>query len=282
MVVINHQSFFLCPPEERLAFLRLKRPLPPSRKSVQNTSLIATIKSKNGYKNEILTMDTALQSLYVEPIAQGPLRIRDCGLVDYREMLQIQLALSKQRQQGSIPDTFLMVEHPSTITLGARQSRNKVLVSRSDLSQNHIDVVEIRRGGGTTAHNPGQLVLYPILQLQQFGLCIREYVRKLETIGEELLMQLGIHSNRKDGFPGLWVDNRKIASIGVRVSRFTTYHGMAINIHNDLRIFDFIVPCGLDNVEMTSVLKETGNYHSVAEVKKHLTPLLKTHFSDSR
>ena len=227
-------------------------------------------------------IDTALQNLDIESTARGSLYIRDCGLVDYREMLQIQLALCKQRQQGSIPNTFLMVEHPPTITLGVRQSRNKVLVSRSDLAQSHIDVVEIRRGGGTTAHNPGQLVLYPILHLQQFGLCIREYVRKLETIGEELLMQLGIHSNRKDGFPGLWVDNRKIASIGVRVSRFTTYHGMAINIHNDLRIFDFIIPCGLDNVEMTSVLKETDNYHSVAEVKKHLVPLLKTHFSDSR
>jgi lipoate-protein ligase B len=96
-------------------------------------------------------------------------------------------------------------------------------------------------------------------------------------MGSELLMQLGVQSKGKEDFPGLWIENRKIASIGVRVSRFTTYHGMAINIQNDLHIFDYIVPCGLDHVEMTSVLKETSKRHSMIEIKKRLMPLLRSH-----
>ena len=219
-------------------------------------------------------------SVYRTIVKETP-QIFDWGLVDYRKMLQIQHTKCKERRSNQIPNTIFLVEHPAVITLGARQSRNKLLMSQSDIVQNNIDVVEIRRGGGTTAHNPGQLVIYPIMNLQQLGLCIREYIRKLEAVGAELLKKLNVNSTRKKDFPGLWIENRKIASIGVRVSRLTTYHGMAINIHNDLAIFDYIVPCGLENVEMTSVLQETGTRHNMTEVKNHLIPLLTTHFSNS-
>jgi lipoate-protein ligase B len=214
----------------------------------------------------------------IEKIEKRPLQIRDCGLADYEDILQLQHRLSRQRQQGKIPNTALIVEHPAVITLGARQSLNKLLMSRESLAREHIDVVDIRRGGGATAHNPGQLVCYPILHLQQLGLGISEYVRTLEAIGAELLSQLGVQSTRRKGAPGLWVDEKKIASIGVRVSRFVTYHGIAINIRNDLSIFDFIVPCGLDNVKMTSVLKETDSVNSMSQVKKNLARLLTGHF----
>jgi len=207
------------------------------------------------------------------------LQIRDCGIADYRQILQSQQLLREKRQQNEIPNTVLIVEHPAVITLGARQSSNRLLVSREDLVQKHIDVVEVRRGGGTTAHNPGQLVCYPILDLQKTGLGINKYIRELEAIGAELLKQLDVHSTRRKGAPGLWIGERKIASIGVRVSRYITYHGMAINIQNDLSIFDYIVPCGLDNVEMTSVLKETGKEHPMNQIKQNLTKLLKEHFS---
>jgi lipoate-protein ligase B len=213
-----------------------------------------------------------------EQAKKCPLQIRDCGLADYRQTLQLQHLLRKKRQQGEIPNTVLIVEHPAVITLGARQSRNRLLVSREDLAQKHIDVVDIRRGGGTTAHNAGQLVFYPILHLQQLGFGISEYIRELEAIGAELLKQLGVLSTRPKGSPGLWVGTRKIASVGVRVSRFTTYHGMAINIRNDLSIFDSIIPCGLDNVEMTSVLRETGKRHSMSRIKENLADLLTEHF----
>lgn len=207
------------------------------------------------------------------------LNIRDCGLADYRQILQLQQVLRQKRQQNEIPNTVLIVEHPAVITLGARQSSNRLLVNREDLVQKHIDVADVRRGGGTTAHNPGQLVFYPILNLQQTSFGINEYIRELEVIGAELLEQLDVHSMTRKGFPGLWVGKKKIASIGVRVSRHITYHGMAINIQNDLSIFDFIVPCGLDNIEMTSVLKETGNKHPMNKIKQKLAELLKEHFS---
>jgi lipoic acid synthetase len=218
------------------------------------------------------------------------LHIIDCGLADYRDVLQQQHQLHKERQQGEIPNTVLITEHRPVITLGARQSANKLLASRSDLAQQNINVVDIRRGGGTTAHNPGQLVFYPILYLPDLGLGISEYIRKLEAIGIELLEQLNVKTQRRKGFPGLWVENnrpssivyrpsRKIASVGVRVSKFVTYHGMAINIQNDLSIFDYLIPCGLDNVEMTSVLKETSKRHSMTNVKEKLSQLLIKHFS---
>jgi len=207
------------------------------------------------------------------------LRIIDCGLADYRQVLQLQHDLHEERRAGEIPDTILIVEHPSVITLGARQSANKLLANREELAKKRIDVVDIRRGGGVTAHNPGQLVFYPILHLQQLGLGVSEYIRELEAIGTELLTELGLHAQRRKGLPGLWIGTKKIASIGVRVSRFVTYHGMAINIQNDLSIFDLFVPCGLDGVEMTSVLNETGKHPSMSHVKDNLFELLKKHFS---
>ena len=207
------------------------------------------------------------------------MKITDCGLADYRQILQTQQVLREKRQQNEIPNTVLIVEHPAVITLGARQSANRLLIDREVLSQKNIDVVEVRRGGGTTAHNPGQLVFYPILNLQKTALGINQYIRELEAIGTELLEQLEVHSTRQKGAPGLWIGRRKIASIGVRVSKHITYHGMAINIQNDLSIFDFIVPCGLDNVEMTSVLKETGKRHPMNQIKQNLTELLIEHLS---
>jgi lipoic acid synthetase len=207
------------------------------------------------------------------------LRIRDCGIADFREVLVRQRQLYEERRQEKIPNTVLIVEHLPVITLGARESANKLLAERGELAQRQIDVVDIRRGGGATAHNPGQLVFYPILNLQDFGFGINEYIRELERIGAELLAQLGVRSESKKGFPGLWVGGKKIASVGVRVSRFVTYHGMAINIQNDLSIFGLLVPCGLDKVKVTSVLKETGSTRSMAQVKQKLSRLLARRFS---
>ncbi len=252
---------------------------------------------------KINLMKSATENLVHRPLSiVHRLRIIDCGLADYRDILQQQCELRDKRRYGEIPDTVLIAEHPPVITLGARQSANKLLTDRSALAQQNIDVVDIRRGGGATAHNPGQLVFYPILNLQELGIGITEYIRKLEDIGIELLEQLGIKAERRKGFPGLWVKNRKIASIGVRVSKFATYHGMAINIQNDLSIFDLFIPCGLDGVEMTSVLKETeagcegsrrrfenkdvfnsetGKFHSMTDMKEKLSQLLIKHFSTS-
>ena len=204
------------------------------------------------------------------------LTVVDCGLADYRDVLKRQRRLRELRWAGDAPDTVLIVEHPAVVTLGARQSANRLELDRTELVRRGIDVVDIRRGGGATAHNPGQLVFYPILDLRALGLGINQYIRRLEHIGIELLNTFGVRSDRRKGYPGLWVDSRKIASIGVRASKFVTLHGMAINIQNDLSIFDYMVPCGLDGVEMTSVLKETGKQHDMSEVKERLALLLRS------
>ncbi len=207
------------------------------------------------------------------------LDIRDCGLANYSQILEMQLQLHEFRHQNKIPNTAIIVEHRPVITLGARQSTNKLLLNAEELKAKGIDVVDIRRGGGTTAHNPGQLVFYPIVHLGQLGLGVSEYVRTLEQIGIELLEDLGVTAERKKGFPGLWVGEKKIASIGVRVSKQVTYHGMAININNDLSIFDYIIPCGLENITMTSVQRETGKTCDIPEAQRILSHLLTTHFS---
>lgn len=214
-----------------------------------------------------------------ESIKKRSLRICDCGIANYRRILEFQRQLWQQRYEGKIPNTVLIVEHEPVITLGARKNANVLFESIEDLTSKQIDVVEVRRGGGTTAHNPGQLVFYPIMNLQQIGLGINEYIRELETIGIELLWSLGVRSQRLNRLPGVWIGLKKIASIGVRVSKAVTYHGMAINIQNDLDIFDFFVPCGLERVEITSVIKETGKRQSMSLVKKELGRLLTEHFS---
>ena len=239
------------------------------------------------------------------------LDIHDCGLADYRSVLQLQHQLRDARAAGQVPDTVLLVEHPPVITLGARKTANAMLVDEHELKRRGIDLVPIRRGGGTTAHNPGQIVFYPILDLSARNLGINPYIRTLEAIGIDLLAQFAVHAERAQGYPGLWVraenlhagqqrptqapnssndpeppearnthcairNTEKIASIGVRVSRFITHHGMAVNICNDLGIFEIIVPCGLEGVVMTSVLRETGRAPAIADVKNILTGILKT------
>jgi lipoate-protein ligase B len=207
------------------------------------------------------------------------LSIRDLGLLDYAETLALQQKLWQQRKDGDIPDTVLIVEHPAVITLGARQSANRLLEDETSLAERCIKVVPIRRGGGATAHNPGQVVFYPILELATLHLGVNEYIRQLEDIGIELLAELGVTATRNKGFPGLWVLPRKIASIGVRVSKGVTYHGMAININNDLSIFDSMVPCGLDGVTMTSILNEAGSTPDMADVKQKLSEIIRRHFT---
>lgn len=217
--------------------------------------------------------------IYKNSIESQSLQIRDSGVCDYREILDLQHQLLDQRRNNQIPNTVIIVEHPDVITLGVRQSLNKLLVSRDELAEKNIDIIEARRGGGTTAHNPGQLVFYPIINLKQLSLGISEYIRTLESIGRELLKQFNLDSDTKKGYPGLWIGDKKIASIGVRVSKFITYHGMAINIQNNLGIFDFIIPCGLDNIEMTSLAKETGKKYSMELIKQKLNEILMRHFS---
>jgi len=207
------------------------------------------------------------------------LEIRDLGLRDYRKTLGLQKDLWQKRYDGQMCNTVLVVEHLPVITLGIREEKNKFLVGREQLRRENIDIVAIRRGGGATAHNPGQLVFYPILNLRELKLGISDYVHKLEGVTIKLLGKLGVQADRKKGFPGIWVGENKIASVGVRVSKGVSFHGLAVNICNDLGIFDNIVPCGIEGVKMTSVLEVSGVMQSMERVKKLLRKILIQTFS---
>ena len=189
-------------------------------------------------------------------------------MAGYGQILSVQQELLAARQQDDVPNTILLVEHHPVITLGARKSENKLRTEQTALRTKGIDIVAVGRGGGTTAHNPGQLVIYPIVKLKSLNIDVTEFVRRIEQIGLELLAQLDITADRKKGLPGLWVGNEKIASVGVQIKKWVTMHGIAINIQNDLSIFDWIVPCGLDGVAMTSMHLETDRPVTPAAVRR--------------
>lgn len=213
---------------------------------------------------------------------ENQLRIIDCGIAEYREILKLQERLVDERRKGQIADTVLIVEHLPVITLGVRKKDNRLLASNEKIADENIDVVETRRGGGVTAHNPGQIVFYPILNLKRLNLNVREYIAKLQAAGKNLLEQLDVKSEIRKGLPGLWVDEKKIASIGVKVSGGVTYHGMAINIRNGLAIFDLFVPCGIEGIKMTSAERETGSKYNMEDVKNILRGILFEQFSCGR
>ncbi len=199
--------------------------------------------------------------------------------MSYADALALQTDLCLQRQADAIPNTVLLVEHPAVITLGARKSENKLLADPAQLTRWGISLVQVGRGGGTTAHNPGQAIMYPVIKLKTLKLGVSEYVRTLEQIGIELLAGLNVGAERRKGLPGLWIGERKIASIGVQIKKWVTYHGIAINICNDLSIFSRIVPCGLEGVQMTSVLAETGHKADMDAIKQQLKTLCVKHFT---
>ncbi|MHC4216218.1 MAG: lipoyl(octanoyl) transferase LipB [Planctomycetota bacterium] len=207
------------------------------------------------------------------------LDIRDCGLMAYREALDLQHKLVDQRTKDEISNTVLILEHRPVITLGVRKDLNKLLVAEGILEQRGIELATVRRGGGCTAHNPGQVVLYPIIKLSSLGLGVNDYIRGLEAIGLELLEHLGVEAQRLKGQPGLWTSGNKIGSIGVRITKGVTFHGMAINIRNDLSIFEVIVPCGLKGVRITSVLKQADKDPSMAQAKQRLAGLCLKHLT---
>lgn len=207
--------------------------------------------------------------------------IQDLGLTSYADCLAYQEELCLCRQGDKIPDTVLLTEHRPVITLGVRMADNKVLASPDELRRQGIEICRVGRGGAATAHNPGQIVMYPILKLSRIRLGLSEYVYTLGQIGMDLLRQFGIQADWRRQTPGLWTDGRKIASVGLQVRKGVTLHGIAINICNDLSIFEVIVPCGLQGVRMTSVRQEIGTSPSMDDVKAHLKNLCEQYFGNS-
>jgi lipoyl(octanoyl) transferase len=186
------------------------------------------------------------------------------GVVDYREALALQERVREARQAGSLPDVLLTLEHPPVYTRGRRSRPGELPMGEDWYLAQGIDVVETDRGGLVTYHGPGQLVGYPIVRVDD----VVGYVRTLENALVRALADegvLGARSRPREGhrYTGVWVEERKIASIGVHLSRGVSTHGFAVNVENDLQPFSWIVPCGLDGVQMTSLVRETGRTPSI-------------------
>jgi lipoate-protein ligase B len=182
------------------------------------------------------------------------------GLIPYDEAVELQLAALHARAEGRIPDTLLLLEHPAVITLGRGADPAHMLAAPEELARRGIAVRETGRGGDVTLHAPGQLVGYPIVDLRPRNRDVHRYLRDLEEVLIRALAGWGIEAARVPGLTGVWVGRGKLAAIGVGVKRWVTYHGFALNVDNDLSLFETIVPCGLREYGVTSVARqlETG------------------------
>lgn len=180
-------------------------------------------------------------------------KVYKLGLVPYDKALEIQLDLLERRRREEIEDTLLLLEHPPTFTIGRRGNMGNLLAAEEYLAKEGIKLEVISRGGDITFHGPGQLVGYPIMDLNKMGRDVHKYLRALEEVIISALADYSIEARRIEKVTGVWVKWHKIASIGVGVKRWITYHGFALNVNTDLSYFDNIVPCGIPDVQMTSV-----------------------------
>jgi lipoyl(octanoyl) transferase len=188
----------------------------------------------------------------------GEILVMRAGLVPYEEARQLQQRLAAQRQRDEIPDVLLLLEHPPVYTRGRRSQPEELPMGVEWYEAQGIEVRDTDRGGLVTYHGPGQLVAYPIVHLGAYDDDVHRYVRGLERVMIEALGEAGVPAQTIEGLTGVWVAQRKIGSIGLHVSRGVTTHGLAINVNNDLQPFEWIVPCGIEGVAMTSLARELG------------------------
>lgn len=175
------------------------------------------------------------------------------GTADYGAVHRLQLELVAARRREEIPDTLLLLEHNPVITVGRAADGPGLRVGRSELQRRGVTVVECERGGEVTYHGPGQLVAYPIIDLRNRGRDLHRYLRRLEETIIIVLSELGVAAQRQPGLTGVWVAGAKIASIGIAVRHWVSFHGFALNVTCDLEAFNWIVPCDLPGVSMTSL-----------------------------
>ena len=186
-------------------------------------------------------------------MADGELWTCELGLVEYRAATDLQSHLRAARLAGEVPDVLLALEHPPVYTRGRRSEPGELPMGEDWYRAQGIEVVQTDRGGKLTYHGPGQLVGYPIMRIGDVG----AYLRTMERAIVAALADAGVAAGPREGLTGVWVQDRKIGSIGVHVLRGVTTHGFAINVENDLQPFEWVVPCGLEGVRMTSVSRET-------------------------
>ena len=192
--------------------------------------------------------------------------VANLGQVPYGEAVELQERVRERRQADEIPDSLLVLEHPPVYTKGRRTEPADLPMGEDWYRAQGIEVEQSDRGGRVTYHGPGQLVAYPIMRIGD----VPGYVARIEGAIVAALADEGIEAGVREGLTGVWAGDAKIGSIGVHVSRGVTTHGLAVNVDNDLQPFEWIVPCGIDHVRMTSVCKETGRAESLSCFRKRL------------
>jgi lipoic acid synthetase len=209
-------------------------------------------------------------------ISSAGLDIVDLGLLEYSQAVSMQKELVAERINGSSADRLLLLEHPSVITIGRSGDGNDLRLDRQLLQQKGIAVFESDRGGKATFHGPGQLVAYPVIKLERQDL--HWYVQNLLQVVANVLLEYGLHPAGKAGAPGLWIEDRKIASIGISVKKWVTSHGVALNVNTRLTGFDFIVACGIPGQKITSMERELSAPQDLNQIKKRFVHHFKTLF----
>ena len=195
--------------------------------------------------------------------------IQDLGFKKYKSVLSLQKKLQKQRIAGNIKDTLILVEHEPVYTLGKNSNRDHLLQSRDK----SVEVYNTERGGEVTFHGPGQLVGYPILDLRNYKKSVSWYMRTLEELTIRVLKEFDIKGSRIKGLTGVWVENKKIAAQGVRISRWVTMHGFSINVCPQLSYYDGIIPCGIFDHDVTSMEECLNKKISIKKIKNSVSEI---------
>ena len=194
------------------------------------------------------------------------IKIIDLGFLDYKNSWNYQKELQKKVLIGDCSDSIIFVEHNSVYTFGKNSDKSNLLIS----IDSKIKIYETERGGEITYHGPGQIVCYPILNLKNFKQSVTWYMRALEEVIIETLKLFKIKATRKDGLTGVWVEDEKIGAQGVRMTKWVTMHGFALNVNTDLRFFNDIIPCGIKDFGVTSIEKIIGKEQDLSLVKEHI------------
>lgn len=196
--------------------------------------------------------------------------VLDLGLIDFGTALQLQKDIFSRVKDAKIPGALILCQHYPVITLGRPPDKSHLLVLEEELKSKGIEVYQIERGGSVTYHGPGQLTVYPIFDLSYFKKDLHFFLRRLEQVVIDLLLDYGVCAERRFGLTGVWVEDKKIASIGIAVRRWITFHGLSINIKkDDLANFKLIRPCGMD-IEMVSVESVLGRSIEIEEIKNNI------------
>ncbi len=194
----------------------------------------------------------------------------DLSLIDYKEAWNLQKSIHQLRVENKIDDVLFLLEHPHTYTLGKIADKENLVGDKKYLDENNISVYDIDRGGDITYHGPGQIVGYPIISLTNWKQDTHKYLRAIEEVIIKVCLEYGLQGSRVDKYTGVWIEDRKICAIGIKVSRWITMHGFAFNVNTDLNLFNGIVPCGISDKEVTSLNRELNKEFSLSEVKERI------------